>query len=265
MAKSRMLRLEDVRSIVNLVGECRDLGDDWHAWQGHLLGRLLSLTDSELAIGGEVAGVPGPRLTELSPPYFRSLSGFDVDLARVTEAIQSFTMVPGASRFVNDYLARWIEEDGVALTNRDLYTDRQWRRSVDMLTFGEVCGIDASLLCCREIVTGEVLDVTLLRAMKRRVHSARDCTLVGVLVAAIMPMLGGPLARFSEPTAAGLSPRARQVLACFLEGDGDKQVAARLGISVHTANQYAKRIFRHFGVRSRTELLARWVRRGWRG
>ncbi len=55
----------------------------------------------------------------------------------------------------------------------------------------------------------------------------------------------------------------RQVLACLLEGDGDKQIAARLRLSLHTVNEYTKVIFRHFGVRSRPELLTRWVRRKW--
>jgi DNA-binding NarL/FixJ family response regulator len=59
-----------------------------------------------------------------------------------------------------------------------------------------------------------------------------------------------------------LPPRVRQVLRCLLEGDGDKQIAVRLGLTRHTVNQYTKLLFRHFGVASRTELLARWVRRG---
>jgi DNA-binding CsgD family transcriptional regulator len=50
-----------------------------------------------------------------------------------------------------------------------------------------------------------------------------------------------------------------------LEGDGDKQIAARLVLSKYTVNQYTKLIFRHFGVNSRPELLARWVRRGYGG
>jgi hypothetical protein len=55
------------------------------------------------------------------------------------------------------------------------------------------------------------------------------------------------------------------VLRCLLEGDSDKQVGLRLGLPRHTVNQYAKQIFAHFGVGSRAELLARWVRRGWGG
>jgi DNA-binding CsgD family transcriptional regulator len=49
------------------------------------------------------------------------------------------------------------------------------------------------------------------------------------------------------------------------QGDGDKQVAARVGLTRHTVNQYVKVLFRHFGVSSRAELLARWVRRGFPG
>ncbi|MBX9583725.1 MAG: helix-turn-helix transcriptional regulator [Gemmataceae bacterium] len=53
------------------------------------------------------------------------------------------------------------------------------------------------------------------------------------------------------------------MLRCLLDGDTDKQVAARLGIGPHTVNQYVKAVFRHFGCTTRAELLARWVRRGW--
>ena len=62
-----------------------------------------------------------------------------------------------------------------------------------------------------------------------------------------------------------MTPRVRQVLQCLLEGDSDKQIACRLSISRFTVNQYTKIIYGHFGVQSRTELLARWVRRGWGG
>jgi DNA-binding CsgD family transcriptional regulator len=75
--------------------------------------------------------------------------------------------------------------------------------------------------------------------------------------------VGGPLARFSDPSPCDLAPRVRQVLALLLQGDGDKQIASRLKISPHTVNQYLKTLYRHFRVESRAELLARWIRRGW--
>jgi DNA-binding CsgD family transcriptional regulator len=69
--------------------------------------------------------------------------------------------------------------------------------------------------------------------------------------------LGTKLADMFGPTVTDLAPRLRQVLTFLLEGDGEKQVAARLGISRHTVHEHVKRLHRHFGVASRSELLSR--------
>ena len=109
------------------------------------------------------------------------------------------------------------------------------------------------------VASGEVF----CRSAGRPAFTRRQKAVLSEANALIRPMIGGPLARFADPSPAALPPRVREVLRCFLEGDSDKQVMARLGLSRHTVNQYAKLIHRHFGVSSRAELLARWVRRGW--
>ena len=60
---------------------------------------------------------------------------------------------------------------------------------------------------------------------------------------------------------SGLSPRMEQTLRSLLSGDSEKQVAQRLGLSPHTVHVYVKAIYRKYGVSSRGELLARWVRK----
>lgn len=59
-----------------------------------------------------------------------------------------------------------------------------------------------------------------------------------------------------------LSPRARQVLTCLLNGDSEKQIALRLQISPHTVHTYVKKLHQTLGVNSRGELLARFVAKG---
>jgi hypothetical protein len=49
MSKSAHLRIVDVRAIVRLVGECRDLGDDPSAWRQHLLRTVAGLTGAVVA------------------------------------------------------------------------------------------------------------------------------------------------------------------------------------------------------------------------
>ena len=53
-----------------------------------------------------------------------------------------------------------------------------------------------------------------------------------------------------------LSVRQRQVLFMLLEGDGRKQIAAKLHISPYTAADHIQAIYRHFEVGSQSELLA---------
>lgn len=54
-----------------------------------------------------------------------------------------------------------------------------------------------------------------------------------------------------------LTPRERQTLQLLLHGMADKDIAARLGISRFTVNQYTKAIYRCFEVQSRPALLAK--------
>ena len=58
------------------------------------------------------------------------------------------------------------------------------------------------------------------------------------------------------PSVLDLPARLRGVLACLIEGDSEKQVAARLGLSPHTIHQYVKLIHTRMQVRSRGELLS---------
>jgi DNA-binding CsgD family transcriptional regulator len=64
----------------------------------------------------------------------------------------------------------------------------------------------------------------------------------------------------ASPDALELSPRQRETLQHLLAGLGEKQIATRLGLSPNTVHHYVKALYRHFGVSSRSELLARWVR-----
>jgi len=58
-----------------------------------------------------------------------------------------------------------------------------------------------------------------------------------------------------------LPPRLQQVLDRLLAGDGVKRIARHYGLSVWTVREHVQRLYRHFGVSSREELMARFVSR----
>jgi Bacterial regulatory proteins, luxR family len=52
-----------------------------------------------------------------------------------------------------------------------------------------------------------------------------------------------------------LPPRLRQTLDLIFSGYREKEMAKMLNVSSHTAHDFARRLYRHFGVTSRTRLL----------
>jgi DNA-binding NarL/FixJ family response regulator len=66
----------------------------------------------------------------------------------------------------------------------------------------------------------------------------------------------------NPPGLEKLSRRLHQTLTGLLRGDSEKQVAYHLGLSRHTVHAYVKGLYRHFGVNTRGELLARFVSAG---
>lgn len=61
------------------------------------------------------------------------------------------------------------------------------------------------------------------------------------------------------PKKAELSPRLQDVLSLLQEGKPRKEVAERLGISLHTVHGYARDLYRRLGVHSQAELVYRFA------
>ena len=66
-----------------------------------------------------------------------------------------------------------------------------------------------------------------------------------------------PLAPPDDPP---LPPRLQQVKERMLRGAGVKRVARELGLSVWTVREHVQRLYKHYGVNSREELMAKFVR-----
>ena len=75
------------------------------------------------------------------------------------------------------------------------------------------------------------------------------------------PSAGRP-ARRDTIVGTLLSSREREVLALLADGLGNKQIAARLGISTNTVKTHLELLFEKLGVSSRAEAVATGVRRG---
>lgn len=263
MSKATDLRNTEIRALYELAGECREQGDDPHRWREHFSRRLAELIGADLVFCVETAGCKRKSPRDLGVAEWGWEQGFN--RAGWARALAEFHHNPFYSVGLQSYFRRFSQEDGVAHSRRDLVSDQRWDRSIDREVVHRVVGIDHVAWCFRTLSDAgdEQSGIIATREEGRRDFAEREKALLKAAHAVVAPAIGSSLARFREPAPSALPPRVQQVLRCLLEGNGDKQVAARLGISPQTVNVYTKQIFRHFGVQGRSELLARWIRRGW--
>lgn len=261
MGESTSLRAKDYRAVFQSIGECRELGADPLAWRAHLLQGACRITDAVTGISTEAKGF-------FNEPDFRVLlnvySGFD-DAARrlhqryITEQC-FYTIDQPFEQFMR------IHRTLTVRSHEQLIQRDRWERSELFNEYFRPSRFNGRILSGYRSRLGDGAGpgwhdcICLLHALGDRPFTRRDRHLVRLLHREIAPMIGRQLASANEPSAMQLSPRRRQVLNRLLEGDSEKQVAARLGLTQRTVNQYVKAIYRHFRVNSRGELMARWIR-----
>ncbi len=254
--RSNLLRFQDVRDAYRLIGECRDLGRDATLWHRRMLEGLCRLIGAEAATGG---GGRWSRPHRDIEPIFAVDVGLD---SRGHELYMAYMRELGPG---GDPIFRALQHVSgglVTRTRRQLVPDSVWYRSPAWNDYRRPIDIDNQLTSIYETSDADIVGViALLRPPGEREFSPREQRLLSFFHGELGRLIGCSLASFTETSPDQLSPRLRQTLACLLDGDSEKQIADRLGLSHATIHQYVTTLYRHFGVRSRAQLLALVIKR----
>jgi DNA-binding CsgD family transcriptional regulator len=260
MGKSDLLGVQGVRDAYRLIGECRDLGSDPTLWHLRMLEGVCRLIGASSATGGE-----GRWVRPISSP--EAISEFDVGFD--APAREVFTAYRRELKPAGNPIYRAMQNVAgrlVTRSRRQLVSDAEWYRSVAFTKYRRPGKLDHQLASVYQISDdGSISVIAPLRPLGERDFSPRDQRLLNFFHAELGPLIGRALVSVTEPSPVRLSPRLRQTLACLLEGDSEKQVADRLGLSPATTHQYVTGLYRHFGVGSRAQLMAYILRRIGRG
>jgi DNA-binding NarL/FixJ family response regulator len=256
MSKADTLRVQDVRDVYRVIGECRDVGGHPGLWHRRMLEMLSVLFGVVQAAGGEAWWErPGRPIQPISAYSASAEPAAD-------DALRSYHRAEGPQA---DPIFQEMKKQPRSLitrTRRQLVSDAEWYRSVSFDRYYRTGGIDHSLKSVFRVASdGATSVISLNRAIGDRDFSAREQRLLSFFHAELGRLIRGPLVSATETGVERLSPRLHQTLICLLEGDSEKQVAARLGLSTATVHQYVTALYRHFGVGSRAQLLARVMRR----
>jgi DNA-binding CsgD family transcriptional regulator len=249
------LTLGHVRSVFRLVGE---VGESGAGWRAHYLAGAARLTGAQVGLGADtVRAGGGLRFDNLTDVGWATAS--DRRIYQEYMAAGGYAGEPSFPLIVADPTAAWTR------TRRRLVADRVYYRS-DSYHVRREGHTGEYLHSCRFWPTdGVSCGVQLCRTFGERPFGPVEVKLIHLVQAELARDRETRLARQREERSAGLSRRERQVLELLLAGHSEKRVAGELGISPHTAHQYVKALYAHFGVHSRAELLAHFLRRTDRG
>jgi DNA-binding CsgD family transcriptional regulator len=256
------LRRTQVRRLLSLVGEAFELADDPAARQQHLLVGLSDLFDAQL--GAAVLDNDfGPGRRGEMVILGAHGGGSDSDRARFVsihiERGAAVHPVVGASMERPD-----ARRPGGVLTVRrqDLFEDRTWSESEFVQDCLKPCRYGEPLVSMRGThEPHQIQGLAFHRAWGDKPFLPEDRDLLHIFMQTCSSLFGDWSPSKSELIAATLCPRERDTLDLLLSGMSEKEIAAELDLSPHTVHGYMKTIHRAFDVRSRAELMARFVRR----
>ncbi len=253
--------LKDVRAVMRLIGECRELGADPEAWHAHLVRNMCRLVEAQVGIGANMLDFEKGKTPKGLSVY---RTGWPTERS---EALWNEYVGTVPVQRTPEY-ARLVGFTGtiVTRTRAQLYEDQLWYRSATYNEYHKQCGIDHYVFSIlRRPNAHESKDVynTLWvhRAVGERGFTRRDWWLMRTIHAQIGEMMGRELAAPGQPGPGALSPRQRDVLDALLDGDSEKQIAARLKLSQPTVHEHVTAVYRHFEVSSRGELMSKFIGR----
>ncbi len=244
----------DVRALLRLLAELRELGADPGAWRAHLVANLEALCGAQVSVISELRINANADQTTNCAEAVTSLQAVDHGLdASFRERF--YRELYFIDHRTDDALSAIVPLYGSAFTvsRQNVIGDRHWARSVS-------ANERFRPLRCDDFVMSmmPVLSLGVISSMEvYRDRGVRFSERERLFIQLLHEELAHDWNRVEPEESARLTPRQRQVLAQLLAGASEKELAFELNVSPHTAHEHVKAIHRAFGARSRGELLAR--------
>lgn len=246
------VRGEQVRGLLRLVAEARELRGDGDARAQHVLMGMTRLIGCRVAAVVEVDDFrPGGVGRIRAVPARCGCDDNDLRLVMAPMLEQGSIVEPTLDRLMRG-------AGDATIRRREVVSDREWYRAPFVMERRRLAALDDTIVSYRRSdAPDRGRGLCFNRPWGDRPFSEEERDLVRLLheECAWLFSAPDPLGR----AGARLSPRERRTLSLLLAGASEKEIALALALSAHTVHQYVKALYRKLGVRSRGELLARFV------
>lgn len=240
----------DVRAIVRLLGDTlAHSGSDLEK-KRFLLTGLARLVEADVWVWIAQKGGPDPR----DITYFTMIDGGWTS-ERQRGIATGATWAPETQPFNQLVDSRRT----YTFTRTDAYSDEAWYATDLFKRFREPAGLDDVMGAGIRIRDDIVSSIGLHRNLGRPRFSERDRRIAEIVTTEVEWLHRVGIPDIDETPVDKLTPRLRHVMLLLLSGSSRKQIASELAISTHTTNEYVADVYARLGVRSRAELMARFI------
>jgi DNA-binding CsgD family transcriptional regulator len=242
----------DFKSVLRLVAETAELWYDPNLQRRYTLECLckhLKATAGALFVFGDCL-VGG----ETACSSVQNVGLNEVQEHRIREYLKNGKPADPALPKLMDLIAQVVVQ-----RRRDLVADAKWYDSEYYKVFRQSVELDDTLYG-KISVPGKMICIAIMRPIGQSGFEERERHMMDLALSQ-MAWPFQPEDAPTDPRLSALQPRLRKVMQHLLQGDSEKQVAAKLGLSKHTVHEYVKMLYQQLGVNSRGELLSQWVGR----
>jgi DNA-binding CsgD family transcriptional regulator len=232
------IRSDRVRALLRIVGEGRELVSAGEDPRGHMLQSLTRIVDAE--VGLLCDGV----MDEAQQVEISDVLSFGWRTQSEADAISGVYIMSGRLVAVDPLTNLVMRTPGALVTRQHCQAAPcPWIRE-----HHDKASVDASILSIARLGDGKFRVAVFKRAKGAGHFDEEAAEVIDLFRSEFEDLLADiPVSR--------LSPRERDTLELLTEGLPEKLVADRLGVTLHTAHEYVKSVYRKLDVHSRSELL----------
>jgi hypothetical protein len=246
--KSTRLKAREVRDIMRLVGEVREIGRDPMAWRRHAGFRLIELTGANVAISIQPRfSRTGPTIIAMadvgweSPAHQRVYYGWLTSPEFPTDPFMVVMNHHGNSTFIGE--------------RRQFVPDRDWYRAPTVSDVRRMGNVDDCLLSSVALPDGSVDQMSLQRPWGAKPFTRHEAVLVSIFHRELQRIWFASVER--QAPIMQLPDYLRRTFEKLIDGAGEREAAAKLGVKQSTLHSYVKQLHVRLDVKSRVELLTR--------
>lgn len=261
------ISLQEISQVIRLVREVCDRWDDPQAWREHLLRGICQLLDAHVGSIFDVemksmhANGRVRALANVGFPDAVRRAMLDDSLTEIS--YREFDDISQNTYPGTDVAFKHFFDNGWAtMVGRELADPEVVRASAQYQNFRKPLNCDDLVMSIRTVdIPNRVELIDIDRPLGAPQFGEREAALLRFVHDEIAPLVGVRLATEKHLSRDGLSQRLNETLSLLLEGRSEKEVARQLQLSPLTVHRYIAKLYEHFHVSSRAELLAYFIHR----